>query len=232
MKIYVKQVSPEWQESPLFIDGCFPDNIAVCGNRDFKEHKPEIFEKVETVLEQGELAEVLENIKEWKEYYSNVTQAISDYLPPVNGRYSTNSIHALKRLVSEYSTCSRSEEDIAMCRILSIVTGREWDYRTIRGSMQSEWNYVYYPVEEWSKTAIDVFEIEYFNEGTEWLVHDGDNIPENPGEFSGYTIYCTSWGEEGIREEMSEMTGESPKNIVMYVFDGYVQTPKYREVTQ
>ena len=59
MKVYAKQIAPEYQESPLFIDGCFPNNIAVCGNRDFNTHKPEIFEKVQTVLEQGELAEVL-----------------------------------------------------------------------------------------------------------------------------------------------------------------------------
>lgn len=43
MKIYAKQVNPEYQESPIFYDGCFPDNIAVCGNRDFNRHCPEIF---------------------------------------------------------------------------------------------------------------------------------------------------------------------------------------------
>lgn len=230
MKIYAKQVSPEWQESPLFIEGCFPDNIAVCGNRDFKEHKPEIFGKVKTTLEQGELAEVLENIKEWKDYYSNVTQAINEYLPSVKGRYSTNAIHALKRLVSEYSTCSRNEEDTLLCRVLSLVTGKEWDYRTIRGSSQSDWNEVYFPVDEWSMEALHTFESEYFNEGTEWIVHEGDNTPEISNDIEGYTIYCTSWNVEGIREEIAEMTGESPGNIIMYAFDGYIRTPQYKKV--
>lgn len=230
MKIYAKQVSPEWQESPLFIDGCFPDNIAVCGNRDFNEHKPDIFEKVEMTLEQGELADVLENIKEWKEYYSNVSQAIDEYLPSVKGRYSTNAIHAIKRLVSEYSMCPHSEEDAIMCRVLSLVTGKEWDYRTIRGSSQSEWNEVYYPVDEWSTETLQMFETEYFNEGTEWIVHEGDNTPESPNDIEGYTIYCTSWNEEGIREEIAKMTGESPENIVMYAFDGYIRTPQYKKV--
>lgn len=230
MKIYAKQVSPEWQETPLFIEGCFPDNIAVCGNRDYNERKPKIFEMVKTALNQGELAEVLENINEWKEYYSNVTQAINDYIPSVKGRYSTNAIHALKRLVSEYSTCSRSEENTILCRVLSIVTGKEWDYKTIRGSSQSDWNEVYYPVKEWSKMALDVFEIEYFNEGTEWIVHEGTNTPKSPEDIEGYSIYCTSWNDEGIKKEIAESEGESPENVVLYVFDGYIRTPRYKEV--
>lgn len=42
MKIYAKQVPPEYQESPLFLgDEFFPDDIAVCGNRDYMEHCPE-----------------------------------------------------------------------------------------------------------------------------------------------------------------------------------------------
>ena len=55
MKIYAKQVPPEYQESPLFLgDEFFPDDIAVCGNRDYMEHCPEVFERVYTVLSAGE----------------------------------------------------------------------------------------------------------------------------------------------------------------------------------
>ena len=54
MKIYARQINPEYQESPLFMgDEFFPDNIAVCGNRDYHSHKPELFENVQNVLEQG-----------------------------------------------------------------------------------------------------------------------------------------------------------------------------------
>ena len=82
MKIYAIQVAPEYQESPLFIDGFFPDDIAVCGNRNYIEHYPEVFERVYTVLSVGELAEVLENRNGWKEWYKNITEAITEYLPP------------------------------------------------------------------------------------------------------------------------------------------------------
>ena len=31
MKIYAKQINPEFQESLLFEDGLFPENMVVCG---------------------------------------------------------------------------------------------------------------------------------------------------------------------------------------------------------
>lgn len=51
MKTFARQISPEYQESPLFLgEDFFPDNIAVCGNRDYCEHLPATFEKVREVL--------------------------------------------------------------------------------------------------------------------------------------------------------------------------------------
>lgn len=47
MKIYAKQINPEFQESLLFEDGLFPENMVVCGNRDFKERKTAVFTLVE-----------------------------------------------------------------------------------------------------------------------------------------------------------------------------------------
>lgn len=233
MKIYAKQVAPEWQESPLFIEGCFPDNITVCGNRYYNEHLPKVFEKVQTVLKQGELAEVLEYPKECADWYKNATEAINDYLPPENGKkYSTNAIHALRCLVLDYSCCACSCENEILCKVLSIVDGRAWDWQIIRGSCQSDWQEVFFPVDEWSKEALADFETQYFNEGTEWLVDDGEYDPENdsPLNINGYSIYCTSWSEDGIRQEIADAEGTSPENVVLYAFDGYIQTPKYREV--
>lgn len=231
MKIYAKQVSPEYQESPLFIEGCFPDNIAVCGNRNYKAHLPELFEKVQTILEQGELAEVLEYPKKWADWYKNATEAINDYLPPEKGKkYSTNAIHALRCLVLDYSCCACSRENEILCKVLSIVDDKKWDYKTIRGSCQSDWQEVFFPVDEWNKEALADFEIQYFNEGTEWIIHDEENTPESPEEISGFCMYCTSWNDEGIKEEIARETGESPENIVLYAFDGYTRIANYREV--
>lgn len=233
MKVYARQIAPEYQESPLFIEGCFPDNIAVYGNRDFNSHKPELFEKVQAVLEQGELAEVLEYPKEWAEWYKNATEAINEYLPPENGKkYSTNAIHALRCLVLDYSCCACSRENEILCKVLSIVDGREWDFDTIRGSCQSDWQEVFFPVDEWSKEALRQFETEYFNEGTEWIVDDGEFDPatDSPLNINGYSIYCTSWNEDGIKQEIADAEGTSSENVILYAFAGYTRTPQYREV--
>lgn len=234
MKIYAKQIAPEYQESSIFFDECFPDNIAVCGNRDFNSHTPELFDKVYTVLSVGELAEVLEYPKEWADWYKNATEAITEYLPPENGKkYSTNAIHALRCLVLDYSCCACSQENEILCKVLSIVDGREWDWETIRGSCQGDWQEVFYPVEEWSKEALLQFETEYFNEGTEWIVDDGEFNPEtdSPLNINGYSIYCISWNEDGIKQEIANAEGTSPENVVLYAFDGYIKTQQYREVT-
>lgn len=230
MKIYAKQVAPEYQESSIFYDECFPDNIAVCGNKDYNRHTPEIFDTVLNVLEAGELADTLENVNEWRQWYKNVTEAITEYLPPLKGKYSTNAIHALKNLISEYSTCSSSTEDEILCNVLSIVTGKKWAYGTIQGCCQSDWQNIYYPVSEWSKEAITTFETEYFNTGTEWIIHDEEADPESPEDISGFSMYCTSWNDEGIKQEIAETSGGKIEDVVLYAFDGYTQTAKYREV--
>lgn len=233
MKVYAKQVAPEWQESPIYIDGCFPDNIAVCGNRDFNSHAPELFERVYNTLENGELAEVLEYPKEWAEWYKNATEAITEYLPAENGKkYSTNAIHALRGLVLDYSCCACSKENEIICKVLSIVDGRQWDWQTIRGSCQGDWQEIFYPANEWSREAIKAFETEYFNEGTEWIVADDGYNPEieMQDDINGYSVYCISWNEDGIKQEIADAAGTSPENVVLYVFDGYTKTAKYKEV--
>lgn len=235
MKIYAKQVAPEYQESPLFLDDFFPDDIAVCGNRDFKERCPEVFQRVREVLENGELAEALEDVKTggyYSEWYKNATQAINDLLPADKAKYSTKDIHELKRLVTEYAECSRSDEDSILCAVLSIVTGETWDYKQICGCCQGDWNNIFYPVDKWSVEALNAFEVEYFNTGTEWIVDDGEFDPENdsPLNINGCSTYCTEWNEDGIKREIADAFGGSPEDVVLYAFEGWSKIPNYREV--
>lgn len=232
MKVYARQIVPEYQESPLFMgDEFFPDNIAVCGNRDYHSHKPELFENVRNVLEQGELAEVLEYPKNWADWYKNATQAITEYLPPTNGKkYSTNAIHALRCLIFDYSCCACSKENEILCKVLSIVDGRPWEWSIIRGSCQRDWQEIFYPVDEWSKEALQEFETQYFNEGTEWIIHDEQEAPEALEDISGYSVYCIGWNTEQIKKEIAEITGANPEEITLFEFGGYTKTAYYTEV--
>lgn len=231
MYVYAKQISPEYQESPLFYnDECFPGNIAVCGNRNFHDHLPEVFQNVREVLTSGNLAEMLENPKELGGWYKNMTEAITDYLPPEKGRYGTRAIHSLKELVLQFSTCPSREENTLLCKVLSIVAGQKWGWGTIRGSVQSDWQEIFYPVDEWSMEAICAFEREYFNTGSEWIIHDGETEPTCPEEISGYGVYCISWNEDEIRKELADASGVAPENIKMFALDSTTTTEKYIEV--
>ena len=112
------------------------------------------------------------------------------------------------------------------------MTGKKWDYRIIRGCCQSDWNYIFYPVDEWTREQIEIFEAEYFNTGSEWIIDDGEFDPENdsPLNINGYSVYCTLWSEDGIRKEIADCEGVAPADVVLYAFEGWSRTAQYKEV--
>ena len=233
MTIYARQIAPEYQESPLFLDEAFfPDDIAVFGNRHYKEHMPEAFRRVRDTLDAGELAEMIENISEWKQWYKNITEMLVDYLPPESGRkYSTRDIHALKNAVSDYAEARRdTEETSALLRALGVVTGKEWNMCTIRGCCQGEWQEVYFPVDAWSREALEAFEIEYFNTGSEWIIHDETEAPESPEDIIGFSVYCHSWNNDGIRAEIAAAADGKAEEVKLFEFSGYTKNAHYVEV--
>lgn len=231
--IYTRQVAPEFQESPIFFDDMFPDNIAVCGNDRLIAHTPAVFDRVFDALENGELAEALDDIKNggyYSSFYKNATQAINDLLEPEKARYSTRDIHALKEFVNAYTEAGSREENNILCKVLSIVTGREWDWQTITGCCQGDWNEVFYPVDDWSREALAAFETMYFNTGSEWIIHDEENTPEGPEEVNGYSCYIVADTEEGIKKELAAVAGCAPSDIVMWEFDKFIRVPQYKAV--
>lgn len=133
--IYARQIAPEWQESPIFLDGMFPENI--------------------------------------------------------------------------------------------VVTGQPWKWSIIRGCCQSDWQEVFYPVNEWGREALTAFEVEYFNTGSEWIVHEGEFNPEQngPEDIEGHSIYCTSYK---VQEELQLMKGLSRKKSSCLNFPGFQESPYIR----
>lgn len=219
MKVYARQINPEYQESPLFFGEEFwPESITVAGNRDYKEHWNEDFRKVYDALESGELADVLDDFERYggSEWYKSRTTAIMDYLSPVGReRYSTKAIKELCNLIPQYGL-NRSDDDDILCAVASIVLGKKYGHRTISGCCQRDWNDVFYPVDEWSRKELENFEKEYFNTGSEWMVHDENGEPSDPEDISGWTVYCHDWHDEGIRKEIADAACCAPEDVVMY----------------
>ena len=225
-KLYARQIAPEFQESPLFED-FFPENIAVFGKDDYEEHVPEIVEKVRNGLENAEMDEAMNQTY----YVTSLEEYMMENIPPVGReRYTKEELAEMEILVAEYGFRSTRDEEI-LCRILSIVTGKEWEKRQISGSCQRDWNNIYYPVDEWTKEALVEFEIQYFNEGTEWIVHAEEYVPVGAEDISGYSTYCTGWNDDEIRRELADSAGVCPEDVVMYKWNGWIWTASYMQVT-
>lgn len=223
--IYARQIAPEWQESPIFLDGMFPENIVVTGNRDYISRTTAEYDRVLDTLES--YAEVLES--PWEYGYKCATEAAIDLLQPVKGKFSTGNIHALKGYFSRYGTGSSRDDKEIIARVLSLVTGQPWQWSIIRGCCQGDWQEVFYPVNEWGREALAAFEVEYFNTGSEWIVHEGEFDPEQNGleDIEGYSIYCTSYK---VQEEIAAYEGVKPEEVKLFEFAGFSQVPVYKAV--
>lgn len=105
--------------------------------------------------------------------------------------------------------------------LLSAVTGIEYAVHEIRGCCQGDWAQLVIPkAEEDAKAEI---EAKYFNTGDAWKLV-GDN-----GEV--YHAYTWIWnGEDRQLREVAKDYFGSDIEVKRYAFDGYIKTPRYREV--
>lgn len=213
MKIYAKQISPEYQTSPLWLNECFPENIIVSGNSSLRGHTTDAWD---TIQGNGDYAaEQIELIAEHcpRANYGTITEMLNDCFPRDSGKsYTTRQVHEWKKLLNDWVNAEEREYATA----LSLMTGLSYDWRSIRGYCQGEWNIVYYPEKNWTKEALDAFEIEYFNLGTEWMVHDSEKVPETSDEIDGFCIYAYSWNDDGIRKEIADCVGGNASDVVLY----------------
>lgn len=225
MKIYARQVSPEYQESPLFHgDEFFPENINVYGNDHYNEHCSELFNRVWNVLYHGELLDAWEDLNNGSGWYNSWAEALEDLMPPEGRAAYTRDERKNKipELLKRFSECPSSMEESIICEVLEVVTGKSWSYRMIRGCCQGDWQKILYPSDEWTSESLEVFETEYFNTGSEWIVHDEDTEPENPDDISGYSVYCIGWNDDKIKAEILEAAGGSSEDeVILYKFYGY-----------
>lgn len=220
MKIYAKQVPPEWQESPLFIDGCFPEDVILDGNKDYISHTTEEYDNLFARMD--DLSYELDKLETGEGWYKNATEAISDILPRHDGKpYNTRQVHAWRRIIDEWDY--RGNDDL-ICEALHLMTGKEYQAVTICGCCQSDWQDAYFPA-DWSRDDIAHFESEYFNTGSEWIIHDEATEPAGPDDVSGYSLYCTSWNNDGIKQEIADCVGGSPEDVIIYPFEQYQKVP-------
>lgn len=223
-KYYAKQVPPEHQDCCYLWDDVLMENtdkICITGNRDsagVTTEEYDIFVKaiynVDKYLRiDGELAN--------KCCYDSFEEFVDDLFhtssKPI---YNEQELIQWKELFIDFMNKETNIDEDFICRGLSIMTGKEYDNWTIRGCCQSEWNILFAP----KGTDYNYYQTIYFNQGTEWLISEKEDFEDCYGYYSVQSY------EDDIVKDLAEECGCKINEIKVLAFDGYIQTPKYREI--
>ena len=229
MKYYARQIAPEYQTSPLEFDGIDTDYINITGNRHYTERVSLLFKNVRDALHNGTILEEGETIQRGESAYNTWADVLADILPPSGrGEYTRAERLTIFEIARNYYY--GADENGSICDLLEIVTGQPWKWCALRGCCQGDWVEAFYPANAWTRETLEAFETEYFNTGTEWEIHDGDEAPEDPEEISGHSVYCHAWRDDDRRAELAAAIGCEPSDVIMYAFEGYTHTAVYKEV--
>lgn len=239
MKLYAKQVPPEQQECPLDLSAEELEGLVLDGNSRLKSHTTPAYDHVVKNLE--EMCEV------WREHQvlwtyqkgrpvklfrlsSDYTaaDALRDFqftkeLAGGTGDWTEEEYAAWKELLM----VDRISKEDARLKAMSLITGHTWESRTISGCCQSEWQTAYYDTELWGPDSLNVFETMYFNEGSEWVIHDGDAEPKGSDDIEGHSLYCVEFSDDALKKEIAAHEGVKPEDVVLFKFDGYIKIPQY-----
>lgn len=225
MEIYARQIAPEYQESPLDW-GDWPENIEIFGNRSYKRRVSDLFDRLPAALD--ELAAVWDNMQAGEYNGACWAAELRDVAPP-EGRPEYTREERRDVWPALLRRWDGREDEQLLCDALELITGRGWDWKTLRGCCQRDWQYCIYRVDDWDAASLERLEAEYFNTGSEWIVHDEENAPEAPEDVSGYSVYCTGWNDEQIRQEIADAAGGVAADVVLYKFTGYARIATYEE---
>lgn len=218
-KVYARQISPEHQESPLFWgDEFWPDDVILDGNRDYKSHTIPAYDHIDRYFD--------EMAGEWANNQNyTIGEILRDYgFTREDGKpWSNQQKHKWRVFLEGNGPVYESQ---GMCELLELITGKAWTCTTIRGVCQGDWQTMYHPA-DWTRTQVEIFETEYFNTGSEWTIHDGEDDPESPEEIIGFYMYCHGWSDDDIRAEIAAETGADPADVVLYKFSGWKRSATY-----
>ena len=219
-KYIAREVAPERSTGEYefdIADECANETMALYGNKEYNSHTCPVFDRVREVCEGFDNGYYIES--EFENAHDCVYGLFGEYLEvdhivKLTEQECAEIMAALNEGYSRYNATR-------ICKILSVLTRTHWDYKTIRGVCQSDWQIMYYNA-SWSDELIRRFEMAYFNTGTEFEIIDAET---NERETF---IYCYEYGEKAITDEMKEYIGSDCELKVLW-FDGYTQVAKYRE---
>ena len=204
-------------------------NCAIYGNKDWRDYTPKWFD---TITDYMQLEYMLDDIDHFiTDLDMPIEQAVSqtldayldlpvgikqDNITPENAQVIYD---ALKK--QYYDSSSKT-----LCQLLSVMTSKKWDYTTICGYCQSDWNILYYPDD--GTVNIRLIEAEYFGLYTYYSVHANDFDDEND---MGLMRVCDF---EDFKDVFKDEFGDLLKDgdtVEMRHIKGYTQVPQYKSET-
>ena len=222
-KITAYQIAPEYQTSPLEYSDVL-DHVYVFGNSNLIGIRADEIDEIGNALEN--IAESYDEMQrgEYADGNANLHACIWYHLPKPSERgYTRAERMRIVQLATAYAEEPHGMTTAALdivCNVLAILHGMPFDWHMICGCCQSDWQYLICP-DAYGKEYRDEIETEYFNTGAEWNVNvDGCEC----------AVYTHSWRDDEKRQEIADAVGCDPSDVILYAFDGYTQTPKYREV--
>lgn len=216
-KIYAITLNPESYDYRVYdISDDDGNTVIIDGGREFAN-----------IDNNGYLKAIKDIIKEYNtysfDYYYNgsIMAFLKDMLPKKeNGkRLSPKEAHTIKQALDN------NDRDVdTICDCLSIITGKTYLMRGLRGCCQGDYIEAYYPVEDGIQKYLDWVEAWYFGTGTEIMVHDEEDDPKCAEDISGWTFYTASWKIDDIKKEIKVQCGYKEDDDIEVVLWLYKDT--------
>ena len=232
MYIYAVQVNPEHKETPFdimrYTENEF-DGIIIDGNKNYCSIKTPLYEDIEEAIEKNnELYNLVDTIEEEKTVDEQI-EAAKYFFPGYNLSY--DQLDMIYRAFKNFNEANGYYTDDLKKDLLTALSGKQYVIKTIRGCCQSDYNFLYYPMDEYPEETINNIEIEYFNTGEEYSLYysEKENLTieqvkalHDPDYFYGHCYKNT----DQIKE-ISEYTGTDISNITLFTISGHKTIETY-----
>ena len=221
MKIYMKQIAPEYQDATPYFDFTEESEagINIDGGRDFQSFLSEAYERAQKAYD---------DYDQWTvEYYfdGSIMQYVSYYLKKKNGKkFSTRQASEIKKLFESGEYFSDIVADM-----LTITEGEKYISRDIR----DYYDCATVVCPERRSGEVEAIESYYFNTGEEYSIRiaedDEDVTPDNFEDGDDvYSDYFTEWNDEQKKERIaSEYKDVTAADVVIFSICGQYTYTKY-----
>lgn len=203
-EVIAVQIPPEEQVSPL-LDGTepVPENIICDGPyriHHFTETyfllKAAFFDRDFINMVVGRSAEV------WK-------KAIETKLHVDGKAYNYEELIIIRRAITDFIK-SRISSYFAVCKCLTVMTGKEWSWKCLHGERT-----VIFPEDDYTSQDLDAFATKLLNTGTQW------QLPNSK------TVYCVGVTDQEIKAEIAAVAEVSVDYVKLMKFKGWRKIPEY-----